>query len=127
MRASCHAHIGCDVTPHPERRMPFEWFYAETHGRQRQRFSRPTKDSLRPHPQSLHLCTGWNCLDKGDSAGGLQDKACLRQRWEDGCTAGFEATAPGMRHRETTAPKGSKLHPLNQGDRIVCLGRPRRT
>lgn len=89
---------------------------------------RPTKDSPLPHPQSLHLYTGWSCSDKGDSADGPQDKACLHQRWEDGCMPGSDRTARGMHHRETMAPKGSRLHPLHQGDRIiVCLGRPRRS
>lgn len=64
-------------------------------------------------PVPLHsLCTGRNCSDKGDSAGGPQDKACLRQRGEDGCTPGSGGIAPGTCRRETTVPKGSRLHPL---------------
>lgn len=79
-----------------------------------------------PHPQSLHLYKGWSCSDKDDSADGPQDKVCLHQREEDGCTSGSDRTAPGMHHRETMAPKGSRPHPLHQGDRVICLGRPRR-
>lgn len=79
-----------------------------------------------PHPQSLHLYKGWSCSDKDDSADGPQDKVCLHQREEGGCTSGSDRTAPGMHHRETMAPKGSRPHPLHQGDRVICLGRPRR-
>lgn len=64
-------------------------------------------------PGHLHsLYMGWSCSDKNDSADGLQDKACLHQREEDGCTSGSDRTAPGMHHRETMDPKGSRPHPL---------------
>lgn len=57
-----------------------------------------------PHP-----CTEWNCPGRGDSALGAS------------YTLGCDGTAPGTRHRETTVPTGSRLHPLRQKYKSIPL------
>lgn len=69
-----------------------------------------------PHP-----CTEWNCPGRGDSACGPQGRAGLPQRWGASYMLGCDGTAPGTRHRETTVPTGSRLHPLRQKYKSIPL------
>ena len=64
--------------------------------------------------RSLHLCTEWTCPGRVDSACGPQGRAGLSQRWEASYMLGCDGTFPGIRHRETMVPSGSKLCPLWQ-------------